>query len=206
MERKIREISAKISDITDQHLGPRVEEDTWLEEKHRLEAQLEQLTVEYAPQKAKMDELTLQLEEMGKDIQETERMYAEFDTKLDEARNRVQELRDKLSRLESIRSDKAATLMELKQRTESQKSVFEEKKALVESLIEAGGERINTRKTREQVLEEISRLNAQREVSTQITETREEIMAEVAILEDKVNELNAECDLGRETLRVVSVY
>lgn len=205
LTREKREVESQITEIQDQYLGPRTEVDTLVEEKERLEGQLENLTIEYAPQKAKMDELNKQLEEMAKDIQTTEQLSTEFETKLDEARERVNVLRDKLNALELSRTDKADVLREMEQQVVSQRSLTEQKKALVDGMIAAGGDRIRTRKTADEVREEISRLSAQREVSTQITESREEIMAELTVLEQKVEELNTEFELGKETLKVVSV-
>lgn len=204
LERRMRDIASKISDITDQHLGPRIEEETLNEEKRRLEEKLEELTVEYAPQKAKMDELTASLEEMDGDIKRTERLNGEYETKLEEARERVNALRDKLSRLELSRTQQASMLQDLEQRVTGQRRQWEEKRRQVDGMIAAGGERIETSKTEEEVTEEITRMNAHRQVSTQITETREEIMAELEVLEEKITELNKQYELGKETLNVVS--
>lgn len=205
LERRARELTAAITDITDQHLGPRVETDTLVEEKQRLERALDQMDVEYAPLKAQMEELTAELERMNAGIQETEQVHIQYETKLDEARSRVVDLRDKLNRLDLTRTDKTRLLAELEQRVTSQRSLAEQQKTKVEGMVSAtGGQRIRTRKTEEEIRDEISTLNAQREVSTQITETREELMAELSVLEEKVGELNAEFELGRETLRVVS--
>lgn len=204
LRRSLRDLDSQIQDIKEQHLGPVTELDTLVEEKQRLESQLEQLTIEYAPQKAKMDELTLQLDEMAKDIQDTEQRNAEFDSKLEEARERVNGLRNKLSQLEGSRSEKAGELQEMEQEVVSQRTVTDRKKAHVDKMISENGERVRTRKTQEEVREEIQRLQAQREVSTQITETREEIMAELAVLEDKVEKLNQDYEQGKETLKVVS--
>lgn len=207
LERRKRDLSTRIADITDQHLGPRVEEDTLLEEKVRLVASLEQLSVEHAPQKEKMDELTAELDRMAEEIRRTEQLAGEYDSKLEEARGKVTELRDKRDRLVLARSDKANLLADMEQRVNSQKTALDEQQTKVNEMITAeggGGERIRTRKTAGEVREQICTLNAQREVSTHIKETREEIMAELKGLEDKVGELNAEVDLGLQTLDVVS--
>lgn len=204
LERTKRDLATRIADITDQHLGPRVEEDTLVEEKQRLMAKLEQMSVEHSPLKATMDDLTAQLEAMSDGIKETERVNVEYESKLDEARSRVNELRDKLTRLELSRTDKARMLQELEQRVTSQRSAMDAQKGRVDGLVAAtDGQRVRARKTAEEIRDEISILNAQREVSTQITETRDEIMAELSVLEEKVAELNAEFELGRETLKVV---
>lgn len=209
LERKKRECSSRIAEITDQYLGPRVEEDTLLEEKTSLVAQLEKMSAEHAPLKAKLDELTALMEEMRVDIGQTEQLAGEYETKLEEARAAVVEMQQKKQQLEFERADKRAMLEDLEIRVRNQKSTVEEQQAIVQQMISAAeeeGERIRTRKTREEIREQISVLNAQREVTTQIKETREEVMDECGLLETKVSELDAEVELGLQTLSVVSFF
>lgn len=207
LERTKRDLATRIADITDQHLGPRVEEETLLEEKVRLVASLEQLSVEHAPQKATRDRLTAELDEMAEDLRRTEQQAGEYDSKLEEARGKVTELRDKRDRLVLARSDKANMLQDMEQRVNSQRNTLTGQQTKVNDLITAvggEGERIRTRKTVEEVRDQICTLNAQREVSTHIKESREEIMAELQELEEKIGELNTEVELGLQTLDVVS--
>lgn len=204
LDKKKRDTNRRIADITEQHLGPRIEEDTLLEEKQRLEAKLEEMSGDYEPQKNALDALKSDMDAMAAEIQQTEEMSNQFEAKLGEARERVNKMRDKRERLVMARTDKAGMLRDMEQRVSNQRKASEEKQQKVNGMMAEAGERIRTRKTVEEIREQISILRAQREVSTQITQTREEIMEELGVLEAKVAELDAEVELGVKTLNAVS--
>lgn len=205
LARKIREIDAKISDITQENLGPRVEEDTLLEEKAALTDRLEQLKVQHGPQKEKIDAVKREMNELDAAIKALDERHVEYDTKLQEARAKVELLMDKRERLEIDKSEKIHHLQELEQRVTNLREETEDHRHQVEQMAVAlGGNRMRTRKSREEVRDNIAALNAQRQVSTQIKETLEEVGEELAILDERIEELDLQYEVGCKTLRVVS--
>lgn len=207
LHRKMRDIDSKISDITQDHLEPRVEEDTLLEEKATLTGQLERLEVQHAPQKEKIDVVKTAMETLGEAIKAMGEMHAEYDSKVREARTKADLLLGKKERLEVEKSDRLHLLRECEQRVTQGREECEEQRAEVQRKTELlGGERIRTRKTREEVRENIATLNAQRQVSTQIKESLEEVGAELVQLDDRIEQLDSQYEVGCKTLRVVSGF